>query len=174
MGAFVSRIFENIPFEYSVYISLGIFFVMWLFFGSRKRTGSFWGILQRAETRKPPPPKFAGEEACRQVLESYFRRKFHKERPDFLKNPETGRNLECDMINHELKLVVEYNGAQHYHFTPYFHRTEEEFLKQQKRDQFKYEKLKELGYHLIIVPYTVTDYRSFLSKEIEKLDLKVE
>jgi len=36
-------------------------------------------------------------------------------RPDWLKNPKTGRNLEIDIYFPKHKIAVEYNGKQHYH-----------------------------------------------------------
>jgi hypothetical protein len=38
------------------------------------------------------------ELACKYHLENIFRKPFYKIRPDFLKNPETGRNLEIDLF----------------------------------------------------------------------------
>ena len=68
-----------------------------------------------------------GEIECRRVLEHLFRRPFNKSRPDFLRNPVTGGNfnLELDCYNRDLRLAVEYNGAQHYKYIPYF---ETEFI----------------------------------------------
>lgn len=81
--------------------------------------------------------------------------------PDFLKNPETNRNLEIDCYNHDLKIGVEYNGPQHYVFPNHYMQSHEydKFEKQLRRDQFKVEMCDRLGIYLITVPYTVPNDR---------------
>ena len=50
----------------------------------------------------------------------------------------------------------EYNGKQHYVYTPYFHRGgENEFQEQVERDNLKRRVCKKLGILLIEIPYTV-------------------
>ena len=46
-------------------------------------------------------------------------------------------NLEIDCYNHELRLGVEYDGAQHYKYNPYFHKNKEAFYNQKYRDKLK-------------------------------------
>lgn len=70
-------------------------------------------------------------------------------------NPETGRPLEFDAFYPPWKLALEYNGRQHYYFTPHFHKNEDEFLAQMRRDVYKRELSKKYGICLIEVPYTV-------------------
>jgi hypothetical protein len=91
------------------------------------------------------------------VLEKLFKKPFSKTRPDFLKNPalDEGKNLELDCYNDELKLAVEYNGVQHYKYSPYFHRTRDAFQNQKYRDYLKRVMCKENGITLIEVPYTI-------------------
>jgi len=112
--------------------------------------------------------KKLGEKKCREIIQQLFGRDFPSVRPNFLKNPKTGRNLECDMINEELKLVIERNGEQHYKFTPYFHKTPQDFSDQQYRDQIKKQLLYANNYRLIIVPYTVSEnnLEEYLRNEI--------
>jgi hypothetical protein len=51
------------------------------------------------------------ETECRRILESiYHPYTFPSVRPDFLKNPATGRNLEIDCFNNQLKIGLEYQG----------------------------------------------------------------
>ena len=80
-----------------------------------------------------------GETECRRVLQSIFGRPFNKIRPNFLSNPVTdgGYNLEIDCYDHDLRLGIEYHGKQHYEFTPYFHKSILDFLKQKNRDEQK-------------------------------------
>ena len=78
---------------------------------------------QSITPHKTPPSYSKGETECRKVLESIFGKPFPSSRPDFLRNPVTGgiHNLELDCYNHELGLAVEYNGIQHYKFSPYIY-----------------------------------------------------
>lgn len=110
------------------------------------------------QTTKPHRPKDSrGELECRRVLEKLFNRPFNKARPNFLNNPVTGGNfnLELDCYNKDLKLAVEYNGAQHYKYIPYFHKNMESFHNQKYRDYMKQQMCKDNGIILIEVPYTI-------------------
>jgi hypothetical protein len=71
-------------------------------------------------------------------------------------NPVTGSqfNLELDCFNESLKLAVEYNGAQHYQFIPFFHKNQEAFYNQKYRDELKRMRCREMGITLIEVPHT--------------------
>lgn len=96
-----------------------------------------------------------GERLCREFLESYFKKPFVTVRPNWLKNPETLRNLELDCYNEELNLAVEYNGKQHYRYPNSFHKTEEDVRNQARRDMMKESLCTLNGVRLIVVPYTV-------------------
>lgn len=95
------------------------------------------------------------EEECRRILQNIFKRPFASIRPKELRYPLTGRNLELDCYNPELRLALEYQGRQHYKYTPVFHKNYEEFVAQINRDQFKKQRCRELGITLIEIPYTV-------------------
>lgn len=99
-------------------------------------------------------PTSKAEEECRKILAKLFRVPFPSCRPDFLKNPRTGRNLELDCYNEDLKLALEYNGPQHYNNKVY-NMSEEDYIKLLQRDVFKKKKCAYLGIDLIIVPYRV-------------------
>ena len=103
-----------------------------------------------------------GEKACKRFIQKHFRKSFTKIRPDFLKDPKTKRNLEIDLYNDSLKLGIEYNGIQHYEYTPRFHKGYIDFRKQQERDILKKRLCKENGVILIVVPY----YTSCISNHI--------
>lgn len=121
---------------------------------------------------KGPPKDSKGEIECRRVLQSIFGRPFHKARPNFLSNPVTGGNfnLELDCFDEDLRIAVEYNGAQHYKYIPYFHRNKEAFMNQKYRDDMKRRICKEHGILLIEVPYTIKleNIRSFIQNELKK------
>lgn len=105
-----------------------------------------------------------GEKECRKVLKKYFGLPFKSCRPHFLINPATESTLELDCYEGSLRLAVEYQGRQHYYFTPKFHRTIEDFQKQQERDKLKAALCSRLGIYLIRVPYSVpkTSIKSFI------------
>lgn len=79
---------------------------------------------------------------------------FKKIRPDWLKNPQTGRRLELDFYCAELQLAVEYNGMQHYRFTPRFHKTAEDLGAQQYRDSMKRLLCARRGVRLVVLHAT--------------------
>jgi len=118
-----------------------------------------------------------GEAECRRVLQSLFQRKFASSRPDFLRNPVTGGNfnLELDCFDSQMKLAVEYNGIQHYIYTPYFQKSKAHFLNQKYRDDMKQRICKEHGITLINVPYTVKlkDIKEFIINECRNHGYKV-
>lgn len=122
---------------------------------------------------KKPKSESTGELVCRAYLEKRFKKPFKKARPNFLRNPVTGNdfNLELDCFNPELNLALEYNGAQHYKFIPFFHKNKEAFLNQKYRDEMKRTKCRENKIILIEVPYTVKheDLESYVEKELQKL-----
>ena len=88
------------------------------------------------------------EKLVRNIIEQLAQCKFIKCRPQWLDG------LEMDGYNDEEKIAFEYNGIQHYKYTPYFHKSEDDFIKQQERDNRKYDILKSKLIDLIIIPYT--------------------
>ena len=96
-----------------------------------------------------------GEMLCKRAIEDIYGLPFYCVRPDFLKNPETGRNLEIDIYNDQLKIGVEYSGEQHFVFPNTFHRTYEDFISQIRRDHYKIDACDAHGIYLITVPYNV-------------------
>lgn len=101
--------------------------------------------------------KWKTENKCRNIIEKIYNAPFPSVRPDFLKSPITGHNLELDCYNEELKIAIEYNGKQHYSYTPFFHKTKRDFYAQVHRDNWKREKCQENGIVLIEIPYHVEE-----------------
>lgn len=95
------------------------------------------------------------EELCRRTIEILTGKKFVSIRPQWLKNPLTGKNLELDAYNEELSIALEYNGWQHYHYSPRFHKSEEDLEKQVYRDELKKKLCLQNDVDLIIVPPTI-------------------
>src|SRR5579875_51770 len=112
------------------------FFLLWLFWGGRSHDFVGLGFLSEPKTEicpapplDPPsklPPSFdlaqeaeaarrerrsLGERLTCLSLESYYGRPFSKVR--LLRNPETGRLMEIDCYNSDLRIGAEYNGEQH-------------------------------------------------------------
>lgn len=133
--------------------------------------------LKPVRSRRGPPKESKGETECKRVLEKLFKRPFNKERPDFLRNPVTGggNNLELDCFNPQLRLGVEYQGCQHYKYTPFFHKNKEAFQNQKYRDEMKRVKCKENGIVLIEVPYTIDvhEIEDYLTNMVRKHGFKV-
>jgi len=95
------------------------------------------------------------EEICRWYFEQIFQSKFPKIKLKWLKNPKSGYYLYFDGYNKRLKIAFEYNGPQHYEFTPPYHKSYEDLVDQQYRDALKEKLCKEMEVLLIIVPYWI-------------------
>lgn len=97
-----------------------------------------------------------GEKVSCEILEEIFNTKFEKQRPNFLINPiGTGHNLELDCYNSKLKIGLEYNGKQHYEYTPFFHKNYETFENQKYRDLIKKQLCEKNNIFLITIPYNI-------------------
>jgi len=118
--------------------------------------------------KKPIFNESKGEKECRRVIEKITNKKFLKSRPDFLKNDVTGQCLELDCFNQELKIAIEYNGIQHYEYTPRFHSSKDSFYNTKYRDKIKKELCQKNGIKLIVVPYTIKleDIENFIYKNL--------
>jgi hypothetical protein len=137
---------------------------------SRKKFKWTWDDIYESfstfHKRKAIPKKH--ESRCRFIFESLFKAPFTSVRPDFLKY-KTGKNLELDGYNSNLKLAFEYQGVQHRKYTPMFHKTYRDFKKQQERDEFKKQKCIEHGIRLIEIPDTVLfdDLESYIREQVK-------
>lgn len=122
-----------------------------------------------------PVSKNVNEQRCRLILEKLFNDSFPSCRPKFLKNPKTGKPLELDCYNANLSIALEYNGKQHYVYPNYFHKSEEEFIKQQERDVFKYARCKELNIDLIIIDYKMKpdDFEAEILRQLKLFKRKI-
>jgi hypothetical protein len=105
------------------------------------------------------------EEKCREIFQRIFQRPFPSIRPDWLKSPATGRNLEIDGFCPDIEtslgkgLGFEYNGIQHSKYTTHFHRKgPQEFDYQCAKDDWKNAKCKDLGITLINIPHDISPH----------------
>ena len=93
-------------------------------------------------------------------------------RPNWLKNPETNKNLEIDAYYSKLKLAFEYDGIQHRLFTRMFHNTPSDFFSQVGRDAIKAVALKHLGIKLIRISdmyKTVEEIEEYLRRILREI-----
>jgi len=65
--------------------------------------------------------------------------------------------LKFDFYIPSLNMCVEYDGIQHFQFTPRFHETEQDFKEQQFRDKIKTDYCTKNNIKLIRIPYTEFD-----------------
>lgn len=162
-------------FEITLVLCL-LFIAIYALFRSNKKgtwSSTYTYIPRRRVKKRTPPKESKGELECRRVLEQIFNKSFSKSRPDFLRNPVTGNihNLELDCYNKEMNLAVEYSGAQHYKYIPYFHKNKEAFLNQKYRDEMKKRICRDYGINLIEVPYTVKleEIKNYLIKNLKSI-----
>jgi hypothetical protein len=106
------------------------------------------------------------EETCREVFEKHYGVKFKPIRPDWLKNPKTGSNLELDGYNKKLKIAFEANGIQHYKYDPHFHNSKADYKDQRYRDKLKAKLCKKQGVHLISIPYYTKDIKAYILSKL--------
>jgi hypothetical protein len=166
------EIWDKHGFEILVGVAVAIIIIYALIRIGKKGTWStsYFYPERTKKSSQSPPKESKGEIECRRVMQQIFNRPFPKARPDILNNPVTGgnHNLELDCYNADLRLAVEYNGAQHYKFISYFHKNKEAFLNQKYRDELKRRMCRDNGITLIEVPYTVkvSDIRRFIIKKL--------
>jgi hypothetical protein len=109
-------------------------------------------ISDRNTSGCPDCSKFKSENETRLIVQEITGKLFPKKRSIF-KN----KRWEIDCYCHELKIGIEQQGFQHYHYFPHFHRNGIiDFEEQQKRDQSKRKECIELGITLIEVSYLYT------------------
>lgn len=169
--AWFSKNYFYITFYSSIVILVLLYFTRCFFKGNnlfgflfkKKR------IVRDKEEKSFMPKMSSGEMRCKLYLEKVFNRPFTKIRPNFLKNNVTGYNLELDLYNEELKLGVEYNGAQHYKYTKGVHKNYEHFLNQKYRDEIKKMLCYKNDIILIEVPFNVTEIETFLHMKLTEL-----
>ncbi len=111
------------------------------------------------------------EKVVRYYCQSVFSGSFPKDHPEWLINTSTGRRLELDGFNRQLRIAFEYNGPQHYMFIEHYHKTFQHFVNQMIRDEIKKELCVENKITLIIVPYKIKPKKmqDFIIDEFEKL-----
>lgn len=104
----------------------------------------------------------------RNIYENKF--DFKTIRPTWLINPQTNCSMEIDFYNADLKLAVEYNGIQHYEYTPRFHKSIDDFKNQLFRDKIKKLTINRIGLNYIVIPHTVpvNNLQQYIYKNLTK------
>ena len=89
-------------------------------------------------------------------------------KPRWLINPHTKRRLEIDCYNEDMRLAVEIDGEQHSRYIPHFHKTYDEFVKQQERDMMKSKMIQDKGIKLIRIPHHIrtNDLEKYIISDI--------
>jgi len=113
------------------------------------------------------------ERICRALFEHLFETEFPKTKPDWLLNPE-GNLMELDGYSERLKIAFEYQGAQHYHENPFFHR-DETLGKRIDDDNEKRRLCLEHNVILMEIPYSVAykDIEEYIYLECIMKGIKV-
>ncbi len=122
---------------------------------------------------KRSKPVWKTEERCREIFEKIFKRKFPSIRPNFLKNPVTGQNLELDGYCVSLKLAFEYDGTQHSEYNSHFHKGgPQEFIYQVTKDDYKTKKCKFEGIDLVRIPHFVhpEELENYIIKQLRRIN----
>lgn len=149
----ISYYWNNHRFESILILSLIIFIILFIFDRKYEYHYQSFEVGERLSKKRQPIP-MKNEQRCRKILENYFQVPFNKARPDFLRY-KNGKNLELDGYNPDLNMAFEYNGEAHYKYNKFFHNSYQDFIDQQERDKFKYQKCREMGIRLLIIPNTV-------------------
>jgi hypothetical protein len=92
------------------------------------------------------------ETLTREILKSFTGYEWDPIRPKWLMGNKN-YPLELDGWCPELNMAFEYQGVQHYKRSEYFHRTQEDFEDQKKRDKLKRAICKKRGITLLEIPY---------------------
>lgn len=142
------------------------------------QTAGLYGARAQSQTRSGGVFESKGEKMVRDILETsiFPGDSFAKVRPDWLKNPETGRNLELDCYNAKHRLAVEVNGVQHYKYSPAMHGPgvagAEKFAAQKRRDATKRSLCAKRGVRLIVLHHKDTVDRDACELYLRSLLLK--
>jgi hypothetical protein len=110
--------------------------------------------------------RYLGESIVRAVLEGLTGHSFPKQKPDWLRNPATGRKLELDGYSASLGLAFEHHGQHHYEAMKLYLQDEKALDERRNLDALKLDQCKAQGIDVLVVPL-VPDLTSL--HDLEKL-----
>ena len=122
------------------------------------RWGTFENACKAAGVNYKPYDKWQAEEAIIEHISLQL-----SETPDrqkqfsWLKGKNQRSCLRVDAHYKEHNLIIEYNGEQHYKYPNFYHKTKEDFLKQQQSDLAKLEYCKNNNIKLLVIPFSKKD-----------------
>lgn len=76
--------------------------------------------------------------------------------------------LEFDIGVVSKKLLVEYNGIQHYEYPNFFHKTRQDFKDQVDRDELKAKQASDNGWKLLVIKYSEGVTYSDIYKRLQR------
>ena len=114
------------------------------------------------------------ERICRTTFEQLFGKPFPAAWPTWLINSD-GYRMELDGFNQELRLAFEHQGSQHYRYVKHYHRNNDSFELQQRRDIEKRELCIKQNITLIEIPevlnrLAICEVKPFIISELKKLN----
>lgn len=170
---FKDRIYKWLNKKKKAFSKLGLGLGVRKYFTKADQSGLFG--FNSDTVKKRPIIQKKNETECRRVFESIFGKPFPSARPQFMKRNSTGACLELDGYNEELKLAFEYNGIQHYKFSPMFHKSIDDLERQKERDTEKEGFCRMQGIKLVIIPYTVKFERleQYIRGELRRMGYNV-
>jgi very-short-patch-repair endonuclease len=138
---------------------LGCLFVSVLLILAQSKQPRTVNPVRRTGSQRPIKP-FVGESRGETIMKECLKELFpnftfeHNGFYEWNTNPLTGKPLQVDFYCAFARIGIEVDGRQHYEFTPRFHKTQEDFIYQQKKDAIRIENFKRRGEVLIRVPDT--------------------
>lgn len=114
------------------------------------------------------------ERLCRAYLEHFFKKPFPPTFVDWIRGPK-GRPLQLDGYNPELRVAFEFQGVQHFEYTPIFHRSREHFEERGALDDLKRKACEQHGVLLISIPYSVpySEIGSYVRDKCEEARIRI-
>lgn len=115
---------------------------------------------------------FVGQERTRKIFQEVFKEEFKSIRPDWLKNPLTGKNLELDGYSEKLNIAFEFQGRQHSSSNTQY---QDDYEKQKQRDEIKKKICQEKNVLLIeIIQPSSYNVDKFISNVVEQIKLNID
>lgn len=133
--------------------------------------GNEWEALPQSVKNGTWCPKCAGgitERVYRRFFEALFHAEFKKVIPKWLIG--TGGGLmHFDGYNKKLKLAFKCQGIQHYQFTKFFHKTQEDFVIDQENDKLKLKLAQKHGITIIYINWIYKN-RKLCKLKLEEIE----